>query len=114
MESLPAKYGVNIVFVPKFHCELNPIEGVWGHQKQFVRKHSDQTFQRLLEWIDELRKKFIEKKIFLKLFRSFWKTMHAYARGQSYDDVLKLFFSNNCSSMITSHRKTTNNNLTSM
>ena len=91
MESLVAKYGVNIAFVPKIHCKLNPIEGVWCHQKQFVRKHSDQTFQRSLEWIDESRKKFIEKKVFLKLFRRFWKTMHAYARGQFYDDVLKLF-----------------------
>ena len=114
MESLAAKYGINIVFVPKFHCELNPIEGVWCDQKQFVRKHSDQTLQCLLEWIDESRKNFIEKKIFLKLFRRFWKTMYAYAGGQSYDDVLKLFFSNNYSSMTTSHRKTTNSNLTNV
>ena len=87
---------------------------LWCHQKRLVRKYSDQTFQHLLEWIDESRKKFIEKKIFLKLFRRFWKTMHVYARGQSYDDVLKQFFSNNCSPMITSHRKTTNSNLTNV
>jgi len=30
-------------FLPKFHCELNPIERVWSHSKRFVRNHSDET-----------------------------------------------------------------------
>ena len=36
-----------VFFIPKFHCELNPIERVWGQAKVFSRKHSNSTVQRL-------------------------------------------------------------------
>ncbi len=26
---LAEKYGLKIIYLPKFHCELNPIEGLW-------------------------------------------------------------------------------------
>jgi hypothetical protein len=29
LEILAQKYGVKIIFCPKFHCELNPIEGTY-------------------------------------------------------------------------------------
>ena len=35
------------VFVPKYHCDLNPIERVWGHAKQYTRRHCDYTFAGL-------------------------------------------------------------------
>ncbi|CAF2041902.1 unnamed protein product [Rotaria magnacalcarata] len=111
LENLAKRYNIEIKFIPKFHCELNPIEGMWCHQKQFVRKHSDQTFQRMLELIHESRENFTQKMIFLKLFRRFWRTIYAYARGQSYEEVLKLYFGDDCSSTVISHRKVTNSNL---
>ena len=27
------------IFIPKYHCELYPIEQVWGHAKQFTIRH---------------------------------------------------------------------------
>ena len=35
------------IFIPKHHCELNPIERVWGHAKQYTQKHCDYTFSGL-------------------------------------------------------------------
>jgi hypothetical protein len=29
--------GVEVLFLPKFHCELNPIEMVWGYAKRLYR-----------------------------------------------------------------------------
>ncbi|PIL34867.1 hypothetical protein GSI_02654 [Ganoderma sinense ZZ0214-1] len=31
------KMGIQVVFLPKFHCELNPIEQCWGHAKRNYR-----------------------------------------------------------------------------
>ena len=86
------------MFVPKFHCELNAIEGVWCYEKEFVRKYSDQTFNKMLQLILQAKANFIENNIFIKLFRRFWKTMSAYEQGQSYAKVLQLLFSNHVNS----------------
>ena len=99
------------MFVPKFHCELNAIEGVWCYEKEFVRKYSDQTFNEMLQLIPQAKANFIENNIFIKLFRRFWKTISAYEQGQSYAKVLQLFFSNHCSQTVISHRRITNSNI---
>ena len=40
------------MFIPKFHCELNPIERVWGQAKVYSRKHSNFTLARLRQIVD--------------------------------------------------------------
>jgi transposase len=30
-------HGVSVMFLPKFHCELNPIEQCWGYAKCLYR-----------------------------------------------------------------------------
>ena len=102
---------VKIHFCPKFHCELNAIERAWCYEKQFVRKHSDQTYNTMVNLIFQSRQVFTDRNIHLKLFRRFWRALHAYSEGQTYGQVLKLFFSNSCRDIIQAHRKITNTNL---
>ena len=92
MERLAHKYNVQIIFVPKFHCELNAIEGLWHHMKQFVRKTTDQTFSTMMRPIPESRENFIDKKIQSKLFRRFCRSLNAYNQGKSDGEVLMFFF----------------------
>lgn len=111
LEKLGSQYNIKIIFAPKFHCELNPIEGLWCNQKQFVRSRTDQTFNTMVYLIGQSRLHFVEKQIYKKLFRRFWKSLLAYQSGQDYSQVLQLFFSNLCKSNVISHRKITNTNL---
>ncbi|RNA08231.1 hypothetical protein BpHYR1_003934 [Brachionus plicatilis] len=39
LEILGTKYGIKVIFLPKYYCELNPIEGLWCYQKQFIRRN---------------------------------------------------------------------------
>ena len=92
LEKLAHKYNVRIIFVPKLHCELNAIQGLWCRKKQFVRKTTDQTFLTMMRLIPESRENFIHKKIQLKLFRHFWRSPNAYNQGTSYGKVLICLF----------------------
>jgi transposase len=37
------------LFLPKFHCELNPIEYFWGMVKKYLRNHCNYSFDGLKE-----------------------------------------------------------------
>ena len=111
LEQLATKYKVRVIFGPKYHCETNPIEGMWAHMKRYVRCNSDQTFPTMLKLIDESRENFKQKGVHLKLFRRFWKTLEAYKEGKTYAEVLTFFFSNLCKSDIQCHRRITNTKL---
>ncbi|CAK5269391.1 unnamed protein product, partial [Mycena citricolor] len=47
------KEGHKCFFLPKFHCELNPIEMVWGQAKQYFRQFSDGTFPKAKTLVPE-------------------------------------------------------------
>ncbi len=108
---LAVKYNIKIIYCPKYHCELNAIEGLWCNQKAYVRSRTDQTFDKMIRLISESRINFVGRKISLKLFRRFWRAIEAYSKGQTYADVLKLFFSQFCKTTIQSQRKITNTNI---
>ena len=111
LEKLAEKYQIKIIFNPKYHCELNPIEGVWCSRKRFVRQKSDQIFRTMLRLIPDSRVHFSDRNLQYKLFRRLWRTMNAYKEGRTYAEVLKLFFSGLCKYDIVSHRKITNSSL---
>ena len=99
---------MKIIFCPKYHCELNAIEGLWCNQKAYIRSRTDQTFDRMIQLISESREHFVKKRIALKLFRRFWRSVEAYSCGLRYADVLKFFFRELSSASVQSHRKISN------
>ncbi|CAF3478732.1 unnamed protein product [Rotaria sp. Silwood2] len=111
LEMLAVKYNINIIFCPKYHCELNAIEGLWCCQKAYVRSRTNQTFEKMIKSISESRINFIERLIALKLCRRFWHAIEAYSKGQTYANILKLFFSQFCKTTAQSHRTITNTNI---
>ena len=58
LEKLAAKYYMKIIFNPKYHCEMNPIEGLWCSMKRFIRQKNDQTFSTMLVLIPASREIF--------------------------------------------------------
>ena len=111
LEKLAAKYNMKIIFNPKHHCEMNPIEGLWCSMKRFIRQKNDQTFSTMLRLIPASREYFFNKNLHYKLFRRFWRTLDASDQGKTYAEILRMFFSGLCKYETASHRKITNSNL---
>jgi hypothetical protein len=44
--------GYTVFFIPKFHCEFNPIERVWGQAKAYCKKYTNFTIGRLRNIIE--------------------------------------------------------------
>ena len=65
----------------------------------------------MLKLIVESRHNFHEKNVHLKLLRRFWRCLNAYQNGQTYGEVLRLFFSKLCTGTSTSHARISNSNL---
>ena len=42
------------MFLPKFHCEINPIEGVWGQSKRYCRAYTNFTLVKLRQTLNGL------------------------------------------------------------
>ena len=110
LEKLAVDY-VNIIFTPKFHCEINPIGGCRCHSKPFVGKNTEQTFQISKLLIPLSRQNFVMRNIYSTLFQHFWHTILAYPEEKTYLGVLNTFFSGLCNDKITSHRRITNTNV---
>jgi hypothetical protein len=65
----------------------------------------------MLKLIIESRENFRKKEIHLKLLRRFWKCLLAYKDGQSYVEVMQMFFSIKCEGTVKSHTRISNSNL---
>jgi hypothetical protein len=42
-------YGIKVMFLPKFHCELNFIEQCWGYAKRTYRLNPESSCEDVLE-----------------------------------------------------------------
>ena len=58
LERLLATNGYRGIFIPKFHCELNPIERVWAQSKKYTRALFFQGIPLDSVTLDSIRKFF--------------------------------------------------------
>lgn len=49
VELVCSEQGFAVMFLPKFHCELNPIEQCWGHSKRVYREYPPSPREDVLE-----------------------------------------------------------------
>ncbi|KAF8594420.1 hypothetical protein BDV93DRAFT_459013, partial [Ceratobasidium sp. AG-I] len=49
IEELARDWGSKVIFLPKYHCELNPIEQCWGYAKAKYRLNKESGTQAKLE-----------------------------------------------------------------
>lgn len=105
LERLASTYGHKILFCPKFHCELNPVEGVFCDLKRFVRKHNDQDFRKFNSLIQQAFEKYSSKNLNIKLWNRFWKALEMYNLNKTYQEVLEALFGAKSSGEIQTHKK---------
>ncbi len=76
--------------------------------KQYIRKRTDQTYCKMLDLIQESRINFTENDINLHLIRRFWRVCLAYKANESYENVLKIYFSGKSIAKNIQHTKISN------
>jgi len=91
VEKLLMGNGFRGYFIPKFHCELNPIERVWAESKRYTREHCDYTFNTL-EWmigpsLDNVRVELVHK-----YFRKMREYLSAYRDGVTMGPEMQAAF----------------------
>ena len=82
VESLVQEKGQRAIYLPKFHCELNPIERVWGEAKRFTRSHCDYSFAGLERTIVPALES-VRLDTIRKYFRKCREYMQAYREGNA-------------------------------
>ena len=82
VENLVGSQGYRAIFIPKFYCELNPIEASWGQSKRYTRSHCDYSFPGLEKNINPGLNSVTLDQI-RKYFRKMRETMHAYREGHT-------------------------------
>lgn len=73
--------GHRIIFFPKFHCELNFIEAVWGWMKSFHRRHCTYNYQKLKGGLPDTILKKLPLSSVRKFSRSCFRFMSGYRLG---------------------------------
>jgi len=91
--------GHNIIFYPKYHCELNFIELVWGWLKSYLRRHCHFNFAKLKEQLPRAMHDDMPIAFVRRAFRKCQRFMSGYRiglEGPLMDFAMKVY---------TSHRK---------
>ena len=94
VEEMILNQGHMVMFLPKFHCELNPIERVWCHAKHYTRSHCDYSFPNLEKIIDTALDS-VTVDLIRKYFRKVREQQRAYIKGNTFgkemQKILKVY-----------------------
>lgn len=72
-----------VVYYPKFHCELNHIEHFWSNSKDYARLECDYTLNRLQKHVPEALTN-VKILTFLGCYNWCWRKMQLYREGIAY------------------------------
>jgi hypothetical protein len=75
------KLGHDIIYYPKYHCELNFIENVWGWLKAHHRSNCTYNFKDLQDTLPITIEDILPLSTIRKYSRSCFRFMDAYRRG---------------------------------
>lgn len=75
-----------VLFIPKFHCEINPIEKVWCQAKKYTRANCDYTFVGLEKTIVPALNS-INVDLIQKFFRKTREYHRAYREGKQMTEM---------------------------
>ena len=81
VEHFLANRGHTVMFIPKLHCELNPIERVWGQAKVYTRTYTNFTIQRLRRIINPALDS-VSPDLIRKFFQKAMEYERAYIEGK--------------------------------
>ena len=91
VEELVTERGHMCLFIPRFHCELNPIKRCWCHVKKYIRAHSNSSIIRLWRIIPEGLAS-VAPEMIARFFRTCGDYEKAYREGNTctrVDEVVK-------------------------
>lgn len=84
--------------------------GFFCDTKAYVRKNNDQDYSKLNNLLIESFEQYKSKKLGIKLWYRFWRTIEMYQMNASYEEVLQTLFGAKSTATITSHKKNINFN----
>eukprot|EP00455_Lapot_gusevi_P021089 TRINITY_DN2218_c0_g1_i11.p2 TRINITY_DN2218_c0_g1~~TRINITY_DN2218_c0_g1_i11.p2 ORF type:complete len:130 (-),score=23.38 TRINITY_DN2218_c0_g1_i11:482-871(-) len=92
LRTLLEKEGHICLYLPKFHCELNPVEWLWCFSKQWTRSHCRGTIGALRDRVQESMVKYgCDRALVDSWWRRVWFTMAAYTDGVPVQEAQKVY-----------------------
>ena len=88
LQKLIEQHGHHFLLLPKFHCELNPIERCWAFSKKYIRERSINTISSLRTLVNESLSA-LTKETVQKYFRKVREYERAYREGAVNTDIDK-------------------------
>ena len=88
VEEMILNQGHRVMILPKFHCELNPIERVWCHAKHYTLSHCDYSFPNFEKIIDTALDS-MTVDLIRKYFRKVREQQRAYREGNTLEKDTK-------------------------
>lgn len=85
MEEVVVGAGHKVIFLPKFHPELNFIERYWGRIKKWLRWRCDDSWDSLVRNVDKVLNSNVACELLLmrRYSRICWRYVDAYHKGMS-------------------------------